>query len=84
MPSPFDVVTSSWHSPVKDFMTFFRFLSFSHGNTKKLQILELIYTFSRFKGTWQTKVVNSLILVTFQIKDSEGHYLKIVVLRGFT
>ena len=30
------------------------------------------------------KVVNFLILVTFQIKDFEGHYLKLVVLQGFT
>ena len=41
--------------------------------------------FSRSKSTSQTKVVNFLILVTFQIKDFEGHYLKlVVVLQGFT
>ena len=31
-----------------------------------------------------TEEVNFLILVTFQIKDFEGHYLKLVVLKGFT
>ena len=31
-----------------------------------------------------TKVVNFLILVTFQIKDFERHSLKQVVLQGFT
>ena len=40
--------------------------------------------FLRSKSTSQTEVVNLLILVTFQIKDFEGHYLKLVVHRGFT
>ena len=37
--------------------------------------------FSRSKSTSQIKVVNFLILVTFQIKDLEGHYLKLVLLQ---
>ena len=31
-----------------------------------------------------TKVVNFFILVTFQIKDFERHYLKLLVLQSFT
>ena len=31
-----------------------------------------------------TEVFNFLIPVTFQIKDFEGHYFKLVVLQGFT
>ena len=31
-----------------------------------------------------TKVFNFLIPVTFQIKDFEGHYFKLVVLHGYT
>ena len=38
----------------------------------------------RSKSTSPTKVVNFLILVTFKIKDFESHYLKLVVLQGFT
>ena len=42
-----------------------------------------IYLF-RTESLSPTKVINFLILVTFQIKDFEGHYLKLVVLQGYT
>ena len=35
MTSPLDVVTSSWHSPVKNFVTFLRFSYFFSKKTQK-------------------------------------------------
>ena len=38
----------------------------------------------RFGSSSQTKIVNFLILLTFKIKDFEGHYFKLVILQGYT
>ena len=45
MTSSLNVVTSSRHSFVKNFMTFFVFFLFFYKNAIKLQILELSYVF---------------------------------------
>ena len=39
---------------------------------------------SRYKSTYTIKLVNFLILVIFKIKDFKGHYLKLMVLQGYT
>ena len=36
------------------------------------------------KSTLPTKLVYFLLLVTFKIKDFIGHYLKLMVLQGYT
>ena len=38
----------------------------------------------RSKITSPSEVFNFLILVTFKIKDFEGHYIKLVVLQSYT
>ena len=38
----------------------------------------------RTESSSSTEVVNFLILMTFKIKDFEGHYLKLVILQGIT
>ena len=38
----------------------------------------------RTESSSPTTVVNFFILVTFKIKDFEGHYFKLAVLQGYT